>query len=466
MIPEEENNPEQKPYTVIIEKEYKKLSRTKPTIGAIMMVKNEHKRIHVSLNSVVGHVDALIIYDTGSTDNTVDIIKEFSKKHEINLYMISGEFIDFATSRNVSLEYADTKDVHYLVLLDTNDELKNGEGLREFAKEQIGKPSTGYLMCQEWWSGQHDKYYNVRFVKAHEGWRYRGTVHEWMKNTKYDSDEKAPQIYRMKDDILLYQDRTKDDDKSTSRFSRDYDLLIKEHQKDRDEPRTAFYLAQTCACLNNVDDAYYFYKIRTELKGFQEERFHAFLRCGDLSVKMGHDWVDSMGWFMKAFEHSHRVEPLIHIIEHYRHKKKWLIAYTFADLACKLNYPDYCILFVDKLSYKYKRWHNLGIIGWYAGFHKEGKIGCLKAIECGLNNELDTKNLKFYTDEEEKNGMIVDHNRVSNSVVSRSSTSGGDGVNKKGFMNNVMGQLKNKYPTLTPKQLGAKATKMWKDRKK
>ncbi len=49
-----------------------------------MIVKNEDRNIWFSIMSVIKHLDRLIIYDTGSTDKTVEIIqlvkKEFPKK--------------------------------------------------------------------------------------------------------------------------------------------------------------------------------------------------------------------------------------------------------------------------------------------------------------------------------------------------------------------------------------------------
>ena len=175
-------------------------------------------------------------------------------------------------------------------MLDTNDELRGGEHLREFCKEYKDKPNTGYLVCQEWWSGKYDKYYNLRMVKPRQGWRYSGRVHEWMKNTKFENDEAAcaagEKVIRVPKDLVLYQDRTQDDDKTGNRFARDKVLLLADHKDDPTEPRTVFYLAQTCACLNHLDDAYYYYKLRTTLEGFWEERFHAFLRCGELSERL------------------------------------------------------------------------------------------------------------------------------------------------------------------------------------
>ena len=131
--------------------------------------------------------------------------------------MIEGEFVNFSLSRNVSL------DVHFILLLDTNDELRGGDKLVKFAKSK----NCAYLMCQHWCSGKYNKYFNTRFIKPLKNWRYKGSVHEWMSDTSDEhGKEKGPNIFRIPDDIVIYQDRTLDRNKSCKRFSKDKGLLL------------------------------------------------------------------------------------------------------------------------------------------------------------------------------------------------------------------------------------------------
>jgi glycosyltransferase involved in cell wall biosynthesis len=386
-------------YKILVEKEYTVLKRsvTNPVIGCLMMVKDEEKRIHVSLDSITDIVDCLIVYDTGSTDKTVQIITNHCEKNKINLYMIQGEFDNFCNSRNVSLDYADTKNIDFILLLDTNDELRNGKELIKFSKKELSSNNVAYLTCQHWWSGKYDKYFNVRFVKANKEWRYKGSVHEWMCDT---SDVKGPPVVKMPDNIIIYQDRTQDDNKSGKRFVKDKELLLKELEINCEDTRTLFYLAQTCSCLSQKEDAFYYYKLRSELEGFQEEKFLSFLKCGELSEQLNHEWYYSFGYYMKALEHSNRVEPLIKIAQYYINNNKWLLSYTFLKLACSLKYPTDSILFVDKNSYDYTRWNMMGIVGYYCGAFVDGKNGCLKAIEFKPDSKLDLSNLEFYIKKE------------------------------------------------------------------
>ena len=444
-------------------------------ITVLMMVKNEKKRLHVSLESVKSFADSIVIFDTGSTDNTIQICKDFSEKYNIPLRLKEGAFVDFSTSRNESLEFADSfEDIDYLLLLDTNDELRGGDNLRRFAEEYKDNKSTGFLMVQEWWSGQHDKYYNVRFIKAHKGWRYAGVVHEYIKTSM---DEEP--IVKLPDSAILYQDRTQDDDKSGKRFKRDKELLYNEYVKDPTEPRTVFYLAQTCSCLGENDESLYFYKIRSTLEGFQEEKFHSLLRSGELTQKLNHEWHDSMIFYIKAFEHSHRAEPLLFIAIHYIQIKMWVMAFTFLKLACSIPYPQDAILFVNRHDYDYKRWHLLGIVAYYVGQFQDGKAACLIAIEYSktdtkVNSDIDKSNLKFYEDKEAeeimKRGGIVPqyaqhHNQPQNQQPQNPSIVN-EIMTKKQFVDSKMNEIKKDSPTLTDKQIYTRANMLWKNLKK
>jgi glycosyltransferase involved in cell wall biosynthesis len=420
------------------------MSEKIPHIALLMMLKNEELMLHISLDSCIGHIDSIVIYDTGSTDNTIQILKDFSDKNKIPLRLKEGEFKNFSESRNVSLDFADTfEDIDFILLMDCNDQLQGGDKLKDFCRKELDSNNNAYLMCQHWWSGKYDKYFNSRLIKARREWRYKGSVHEYM----YDaSTNKGPSIFKIPDDIILYQDRTTDDNKTANRFTRDKELLLIDYKKDPREPRTLFYLAQTCSCLNQPEETLYFYKLRTELEGFQEEKFHAYLRCGEYSERLNLSWHDSMTFYMKAIEHTMRVEPLIKIAEHYIRTKRWLIAFTFSDLACSLLYPEQAILFVDKRAYDYTRWHINGIIGYYCGKYSAGKYSSQKAIETGINPEMDNKILDFYIKNEKE---LYDSNVRLNKVQ---------------FIKKTIEESRKHNSSISEKELNKMALGQWKNR--
>lgn len=49
-------------------------------LSLVMIVKNESKIIERCLDSVKSIIDSIIISDTGSTDNTIEIIENYIEK--------------------------------------------------------------------------------------------------------------------------------------------------------------------------------------------------------------------------------------------------------------------------------------------------------------------------------------------------------------------------------------------------
>ena len=92
------------------------------TISLCMITKNEESNISRCLNSVKDIVDEIIVVDTGSTDNTIEIAKSYGAivyNHKWNN--------DFSEARNKSLEKA-TKD--WILVLDADEVLPYEEGIK------------------------------------------------------------------------------------------------------------------------------------------------------------------------------------------------------------------------------------------------------------------------------------------------------------------------------------------------
>jgi len=62
------------------------------TLGLSQIVKDEEHVIERSLNSIKSIVDHLTIVDTGSEDNTIEVIKNWSKENNIPVDIYQREF--------------------------------------------------------------------------------------------------------------------------------------------------------------------------------------------------------------------------------------------------------------------------------------------------------------------------------------------------------------------------------------
>jgi glycosyltransferase involved in cell wall biosynthesis len=363
----------------------------KNTIAAAVMVKNEESRILTTISSVHGKVDGIILCDTGSCDNTIDLVEDFAKDHDMKFHLLKISFEDFSTTRNKMLEFANNLQYDYLLLLDSNDELKC-EQKDLYKLVENNKESDVFMIQQSWFTGFTEcNFSNIRLIRNREKYRYKGCVHEFLDVGKDKiTVVKAP----LKPSIVIYQDRVLDNDgKTRIRWKNDEILLKKELALNPSCSRTQYYLAQTYDCLNRKKDAYFYYRMRSKNKnGFFEERFLSMMKCADFET----DEEEKIMWCLRAFDVLERAEPLVTLCRVYRAKNKFKIAQTFAKLACSLPYPDECILFVDQKMYSNDRWQEMAICSFYIQEFKEGRSACLKAIESGYDKELNEKNLTFY----------------------------------------------------------------------
>jgi glycosyltransferase involved in cell wall biosynthesis len=89
-------------------------------LSACMMVKNESTNLERCLKSLSGLVDEIIVVDTGSTDNTVEIAKKYGAKVYHHPWAN-----DFSKHRNQSINYATGK---WILIVDADEEITFKEG--------------------------------------------------------------------------------------------------------------------------------------------------------------------------------------------------------------------------------------------------------------------------------------------------------------------------------------------------
>ena len=382
------------------------MSNKQPNICLLMMVKNEEDVILKTLESVIGTVNSIVIYDTGSVDDTIKIITEFSDRHkDITLRIKNGEFVDFSTSRNIAIEFAEEDEsIDFLLLLDANDVLQDGDKLIEFATAELNNDENkssfeygAYMIKQRWYySSKHDDYFNTRFFRPRLSWKYQRPVHEYL----YRTDGVQGTAKHATGGVIT-QDRNIDAHKSYERFKRDKDILMKEHLKDPSDARTVFYLAQTYSGLGMSEEAYHYYKLRTHLEGFYEEVFQSYVKLGDIATLLDMEPSVIIKWYTLALHKLHRLEPVNKLAEFYLFRSNLSnsksLAWMYTSLAQKMKPPTDALLWVDKDAYYYKRYHLHGIAAYYCNEYESGSIACKIAIaRKGL--DVDKNNLKFYDD--------------------------------------------------------------------
>jgi tetratricopeptide (TPR) repeat protein len=288
-----------------------------PTLCLNMIVKNESKIITRLLESVSSVIDCYCICDTGSTDNTKELITEFFQKKNIPGKIVEEPFKNFSHNRNVAM-YACNGMSDYILMMDADMVLL----VKNFNKKMLKKADTFYLL-----QGTEDFYYhNVRIIKNNSKYKYFAVTHEYLGCTIHDE-----KLQINKDELFILD--IGDGGAKSDKYERDIRLLTEGIKEEPNNVRYHFYLANSYHDCGEYDKAIEYYKKRINLKDWEQEVWYSYYRIG-LILKKTDRIEESIYWWLGAYEvFPYRVENLYEIIEHYRIISKHKLALQFYNLA-------------------------------------------------------------------------------------------------------------------------------------
>ena len=138
-----------------------------------MIVRNEAENLPALFESARGLVDAWVIVDTGSTDNTIEVARS------LGATVIEDPWDDdFARSRNVVLSHAEEvhPDADWFIILDGDDRVENATGLR--SELEVGDKSVYAIkVFSTTPEGGVESIFQTRAWHPSTGTRYRNPVH-------------------------------------------------------------------------------------------------------------------------------------------------------------------------------------------------------------------------------------------------------------------------------------------------
>lgn len=271
-----------------------------------MMVRNESRVIRRALDSVAGQVDSWSITDTGSTDDTPEIVAAHLAELGIPGRLHHEPFVDFGATRSAALNHAlreaRERGDDYLLILDADEELVVRD---PHWKEQLdGAP---LMLLQD---GALAYRVMVLVPTAHD-WHYVGRTHEYL-----TSSGEVPSR-RSFDGVGLRHHG--DGGSKSDKFTRDARLLRLTLAEQPDDARSWFYLGESL--LNgNIDIAAALdaYTRRAELGGFEEEAWYAAYRLGHCLERMmpegGDPWPTVLAHLRAWERRPWRAEPLTEVV--------------------------------------------------------------------------------------------------------------------------------------------------------
>ncbi|MBS4174157.1 glycosyltransferase family 2 protein [Bacillus sp. FJAT-49736] len=232
-------------------------------ISLAMIVKNEEKNIKRCLERVMDLVDEMVIVDTGSTDNTISILQQYSdvKIHHFNWVD------DFAVARNYSIEQT-TGD--YILVLDADEYII--EGSREDLESIMLTNSIGRILIKSHFKKDNQIHYAKAYVSRFfpRNIRYSGAVHEQLESnySRVDANLKVMHSGYFE----------------TNKSQRNIPLLFKEIKKDPMDGYYLFQLGKELRISKKYKEAYQFlkraYELTTETVSYYGELVVELINCG------------------------------------------------------------------------------------------------------------------------------------------------------------------------------------------
>lgn len=322
-----------------------------PTICLNMIVKDESQVITRCLTSVLPLIDSLVIVDTGSTDGTQSIIKEFMAKHGIAGELHERPWVNFAHNRNEALNLAKGKS-DYLLFIDADEYFVYEP---DFTLPKLNKD---YYYITVSYSGT--KYSRIHLIKNQPVWQWVGVVHEVLCPSATSS---FATLEKVTNTITTEGARSRDPEK----YHKDAQVLEEALKENPDNTRYVFYLAQSYRDSGDYSLALKNYEKRADMGGWDQEVFYALYQIGAMqeALEMPVDVI--INSYKRAYQYRPaRIEPLYQIARLYRLKGDYNAGYSIAKIAQTVPVSQ-DLLFVQQWIYDYGILLERSICAYYMG---------------------------------------------------------------------------------------------------
>ena len=300
-----------------------------------IMVKNGGAQFEQMLVDNMPFFDRWTILDTGSTDETIDIINRvLVGKKKGKLYQ--EPFINFRDSRNRCLELAG-KSCKFITMLDDTYVIEGN--LRTFLNEvrgdQLSTSFTLYIKSNDTIYGSN------RIIKSSSELRYVHRIHEVITDKNNINIVIPKEISSIDDRRFDYMEK-----RTHERKQMDLKFLYEEVEENPHDPRAYYYLAQTYNLLEDYEKAFYYFNKRAEFtnSGFVQERIDALFESARIAnCKLNKPWHECEELYNKCYKADEsRPEALYFIGIHYYLENNFNKAFGYFKKAFEIGFPVHC----------------------------------------------------------------------------------------------------------------------------
>jgi glycosyltransferase involved in cell wall biosynthesis len=330
-----------------------------------MIVKDEKPVITRCLASVKPIIDYWVIVDTGSTDGTQEVIKEFMKDIPGELH--ERPWKNFEHNRNEALALAKDK-ADYLLIMDADDRLEYEPDFRI--------PSLTAGSYRLWIQYGDTSYQRNQIIQSSLPWKWVGVLHEVLTCD-------ASHIEQMMDGVKYVVSCDGSRSRNPNKFSKDAEILEQALQNEPNNTRYMFYLAQSYRDGGQYDKALEWYRKRIEKGGWAEEVFFSMLQVALIERTLGRSEETVIDSLLRAHRYRpHRAEPVYYLAEIYRSQGRHDLCYTLIKSRDFIHRPpSKDVLFTQDWMDDYGLLFELSISAFYIGRFQESIDVCDTLLE-------------------------------------------------------------------------------------
>lgn len=337
---------------------------SKQTICLNMIVRNESHVIQSCLEDVHEFIDTYVIVDTGSTDNTPEVIKKFFDSkgirgevivHDFKTCTCHGpefkkyNFFHFADNRTYALQKCRGK-ADYVMFMDADDCV---EGKLQFPPKLVA--DQYYLTVRT----DNNIYYKPLLIKNDPKlkWRWESGLHEFL-----EGDAKV--THRLMGDYAVVSRRLGNRNQDPMKYLKDVQFLEELIQDaEADSPlmvRYKYYYAQSLFDAKEYTRAIEVYTevmndCEEDKNGGKDRQFSCHFMVGRSHVLKGSSSEEIERVFLDCYmKHKHRAEPLFQLVIHFSALENYKKAYEYGSKGVGLSIPTNTVFYIDKSVYDYR----------------------------------------------------------------------------------------------------------------
>ncbi len=362
-----------------------------------LIVKNESHVIERCLENAT-FADHIVISDTGSDDDTIDLILKYLKKVPGPSGVVTRDkWKNFGHNRTVALNHAYTyldrkigpmteeqwlsREDYYICFSDA-DNIFHGT----LDKSKLTGPAHKVVTkC-----GVASTYESMFAIRYHPSrrWRWNCPLHEYVETIGFTSTDNV-----LSDDFWMFSGREGARNKDPMKYHRDV-LIFEEafltEPGAKEKERYWFYYAQSLKDALRHKDAIKAYVHRAKMGGWMEESYLSYREPGRLIMERFPERNrEAMEYWFEALQLcSERFEAPYQIVNLCMKRKLFQLGFSVGvNYVRKNNRPACRTLFFDEEAHDWKLYDVTSVCAFYCNEHKISSELCDRALKSCVNTD-------------------------------------------------------------------------------